>query len=124
MKYRAKLGPECGHTLSLPVLGAVSLVALALAGFAFGVTGQPLPYGVTIGRVSDAGSVVTITGRNLARVTSVEIDGTLSSTFTVVSPTEITATVPINLNTARPGFISWAVRVQGGRWVGGCHCPR
>ncbi len=41
-----------------------------------------------------AGDVVTITGKNFAETTSVKFNGLAASTFTVVSATSITATVP------------------------------
>jgi hypothetical protein len=46
-----------------------------------------------------AGSVVTITGVNFAEVTAVRFNGFDSSTFTVDSLTQITATVPTTANT-------------------------
>jgi hypothetical protein len=45
------------------------------------------------------GSVVTITGSNFAEVTAVRFNGFDSSTFTVDSLTQITATVPTTANT-------------------------
>ena len=55
------------------------------------------------------GSTVTINGTNFVGITSVKL-GTAVASFTVVSPTKITAVVP-NLN---PGFYHWQVANSAG----------
>jgi uncharacterized repeat protein (TIGR03803 family) len=55
----------------------------------------------------DAGTVVTITGTGLTQTTEVKFNGTEASSFTVVSDSEITATVPTGATT---GAISVATK--------------
>jgi uncharacterized repeat protein (TIGR03803 family) len=60
------------------------------------------PFIETAGRSGQVGGTVTILGDDLGRTTSVAFNGT-AATFTVVSSTEITATVPTGATT---GFVT------------------
>jgi len=75
---------------SLRALGGLGLVALALGGFALGAVPPP-----SITSISSPGNgrTLTVTGKNFTHLRAVRFRGRRIQ-FTVVSPTEITATVP------------------------------
>lgn len=54
-----------------------------------------------------AGSSLTITGTNFTAATSVMFNTTLATTFTVVSATRITATVPVGATTENQGHFPY-----------------
>jgi hypothetical protein len=57
------------------------------------------------------GAVVTITGKNLSKASSVSFGATAAASFTVDSDTKITATAP---RAAKPGEVDIAVTTQAG----------
>ena len=78
-------------------LSFVVLVVLVLAGFALGAVGNLSISRVTASQNTVAGGrVITIAGKGFVRVESVKLEG-LSLNFMVVSPSEITATVPTSV---------------------------
>ncbi|MFH9355696.1 IPT/TIG domain-containing protein, partial [Kitasatospora sp. NPDC017646] len=54
-----------------------------------------------------AGSVVTLTGSGFSGVTAVRFGAVASSSFTVVSDTQITATVPAGSGTVQVTVVAW-----------------
>ncbi|MER7757220.1 IPT/TIG domain-containing protein, partial [Kitasatospora sp. NPDC097643] len=54
-----------------------------------------------------AGSVVTLTGSGFAGVTAVRFGAVNASSFTVVSDTQITATVPAGSGTVQVTVVAW-----------------
>jgi hypothetical protein len=78
-------------TTSYLVVDAVDLAPPTAAVTSFDPVGGP------------GGTVVTINGTNFTNVTAVQFNGTPATTFNVVSPTQLTATVPAGATT---GLIS------------------
>ncbi|MFI9365183.1 IPT/TIG domain-containing protein, partial [Kitasatospora sp. NPDC053057] len=54
-----------------------------------------------------AGSVVTLTGCGFSAVTAVRFGAVAASSFTVVSDTQITATVPAGSGTVQVTVVAW-----------------
>jgi hypothetical protein len=92
----ARVGPSASGDVSVVTPGGTD----SLAGFTF----IPSPTITSIAPTSFSyGSTVTITGTNLTGVTSVTFGPIPATSFTVVSPTTITAVVPYG---ASSGFVS------------------
>jgi IPT/TIG domain-containing protein/List-Bact-rpt repeat protein len=85
-------GGDIAATIGVPNVGTESI------GYEF--TTAPVVRSFTPARAV-GGAQVTVTGANFTNATGVTFDGVAASSFTVDSPTEITATVPATASTGR-----------------------
>ncbi|MBX5442654.1 MAG: IPT/TIG domain-containing protein [Solirubrobacteraceae bacterium] len=81
-------------TWRLFVFDGANLDSGSIAGWSLDITTNGPAIGSFAPTTGAAGTQVVITGTNLAGATGVSFGGTAATQFTVVSPTQITATVP------------------------------
>ncbi|UGS38856.1 IPT/TIG domain-containing protein [Capillimicrobium parvum] len=102
--------PATATTGKVTVTNTTGVAGTAASPAAFTVTAPPAPSITSFTPTGGpAGTVVTITGRNLTGASAVTFNAKAAPTFTVVSPTQIKATVPATATTGRIG-----VRTAGG----------
>jgi uncharacterized repeat protein (TIGR03803 family) len=89
-KFYGTTSSVCGPVITTPTCGVVTTT-----GTVFSLSVGLRPFVKTVPTFGNVGSTVIILGNNLTDTTSVTFNGTPATTFTVVSGTEIKATVPV-----------------------------